>query len=186
MALGSVIDKKADLKQYMFLPDYVHLGLSNSFLNDVKIVKKQTYILPDHNLKKTKTNFFISPLFVSLIILLITIYFTFINTSKAHYWYNTISLVYGLTGLIVLALWFLTEHSTTKYNFNILWANPLLLLYPFLKHSWKQKVNIAGVISFILFLGIALIQTQEFNLCFYILVTCLLPIYFKKLLSFKI
>ena len=54
IVLGSVIDKKASFKQYMFLPDYVHLGLQNSSLNKTKTIVNQKYILPDYDLKRIK------------------------------------------------------------------------------------------------------------------------------------
>jgi len=179
LALGAVIDKKATLKQYMFLPDYVYLGMENSSLNNQKIISKSNYILSNFQLKKPVTNFFLSPLFVSILILLITLYFTFIHKNTG--WYKAISITYGLLGIVIFCLWFLTEHSTTKMNMNLLWANPLLIVYPFIKEKSKLLLfKYLLSISLILFVVIAILQFQKFDICFYILASCLVPIAIKK------
>ena len=50
---------------------------------------------------------------------------------------------FGLLGIVLLIMWFLTDHTTTKWNFNVLWANPLLLSLAFVKmtslKTWIRK-----------------------------------------------
>lgn len=178
LALGAVIDKKATFKQYLFLPDYINLGIINSSLNQQKLVSKSSYILPDFHLKKPVTNFFLSPLFISILLLLITLYLTLISKHTA--WYKGISVIYGVLGLVIFCLWFLTEHSTTKMNMNLLWANPLLIIYPFVREKSKLILTYLLSISLILFVLITVIQYQKFNTCFFILAGCLVPIVMKR------
>ena len=50
---------------------------------------------------------------------------------------------FAFLGVILLVMWFLTDHTTTKWNFNILWANPLLFALAFARvnavKSWVKK-----------------------------------------------
>ncbi|NJB81757.1 lipoprotein N-acyltransferase Lnb domain-containing protein [Wenyingzhuangia aestuarii] len=184
LALGSVIDKKASLKQYMFLPDYVYSGFKNSRLNGSKLIEKENYVLPDYNLKSSKTNFFVSPLFIALLLFSFTL-FSLVKKKKA--WISTLSLLYGILGLVVFSLWFLTEHSTTKMNMNILWASPLLFLFPFIKNSLKTIVSYMGILQFIAFLIIGFVGFQQFNTSIYILAITIASIYINQiLLTFKV
>lgn len=185
LALGAVIDKKASLKQYMFLPDYVYSGLKSSSIYDKQLVKKTGFILPDHLLKTERTNFILSPMFLSILLLLITFYPVIFNKNMSIL-FNTITFVYGFLGLVIFSLWFFTEHSTTKMNMNILWANPLLLSYSFLSVKWKKRISIYGIVCLVSFLIVALIGFQQFDASFYILAICLIIIYLKSLLPFKV
>lgn len=183
LALGAVIDKKATLKQYMFLPEYVYSGIENSSLNGNKTIAKTSNILPDYHLKLPETNFFISPLFVSILLLVITLTLTFSNNFNR--WFNCISFIFGVLGIVLFCLWFLTEHSTTKMNMNLLWCNPFLIFYPFLKLKNKQLTSYLQLISLTLFTIIALTKFQEFNVCFYLLAICTIPLCLKTILKIK-
>ncbi|MGY5354035.1 Lnb N-terminal periplasmic domain-containing protein [Wenyingzhuangia sp. IMCC45467] len=185
LALGAVIDKKATLKQYMFLPDYVYSGLKDSTINGKKLVKNDGFILPDHQLALPKTPFLLSPLFLSILIISITFYLRIFN-KETRVWFNVVSITYGVLGLVLFALWFLTEHSTTKINMNLLWANPLLLCYPFIKASRLKQFCYFGLACLGGFLFIAITGFQQFDFSFYVLASCLIPLYLKPLLTFKI
>ncbi|MDO3695143.1 DUF4105 domain-containing protein [Wenyingzhuangia sp. chi5] len=185
LALGAVIDKKATLKQYMFLPDYIHLGLANSSIHGKKIVAKENYILPDYALIMSKTNFLLSPLFLSLILISIT-YYLRLSNKNTRVWFSTIAITYGILGIVIFSLWFLTAHSTTKMNMNILWANPILLAYPFVKEPLRKIICYIGLLVLGIFLFVAITGFQQFDFSFYILASCLIPLYLKPLLTFKV
>ncbi|NIJ45449.1 hypothetical protein FHR24_001917 [Wenyingzhuangia heitensis] len=178
LALGSVIDKKATLKQYMFLPDYIYSGFKNSTINGKKIIDKENYVLPDYHLKPTKTNFFISPLFTSILVLLFSVFSIIKNNKKGI---TIITIIYGVLGLVIFSLWFLTEHSTTKINMNILWASPLLVLFPFVKTKIKNILSYLGTVQLFVFLVIGIIGFQEFNVSIYILSIAITSIYIKQI-----
>lgn len=187
LALGSVIDKKATYKEYMFLPDFTHLGLKNSTLSSKPIIAKENYILQYSELKKAKTKIWISPLFISSLLLLCSIIAIFkFNNKYSSIYFNSLSIVYGIIGLILISLWFFTEHTTTQINLNVLWANPLLIVLPFTKEKYKTLLKKLGIISLISFIITAIIQVQIFNISFYILAFSILPFYFKNvILSIK-
>ena len=49
----------------------------------------------------------------------------------------------GIIGIILLLLWFATDHSATAHNYNLLWAFPLNLFIGFslLKKTQRQWVK---------------------------------------------
>ncbi|NNK75906.1 MAG: hypothetical protein HKP42_07565, partial [Maribacter sp.] len=46
-------------------------------------------------------------------------------------------LITGIAGVVIFFLWFLTDHTATASNFNILWAFPLNLNLAFF--VWRSK-----------------------------------------------
>ncbi len=58
----------------------------------------------------------------------------------------------GLLGIILLLMWFYTDHSMTKNNYNLLWALPSHLAISFFINSKKK-----GVSKYFLFIGIAMV-----------------------------
>ena len=76
---------------------------------------------------------------------------------------------FGLLGVVLFVMWFLTDHTTTKWNFNILWANPMLFSIVFARlnslKAWIQKyVYVQMILSAYVLLAvyIPLIGIQTF------------------------
>jgi len=178
LALGAVIDKKATLKQYLFLPDYIYSGFKNSSINNVKSISKENYILPDYKIIKNKSSFFISPLFFSLLFLITTLFICFKNLKGSK---NILIIPYGIIGFIITFLWFLTEHSATKINMNILWASPILLVYPFFNTITKKVFSYVGLLQIAALAIISILGFQEFNIPIYILALSISAIYIKEI-----
>jgi hypothetical protein len=133
VAIGSVVDRKATSWQYQFLPQYVFEGaaLANKTEGNKKDkLIKQTNSLFANSEVKTKSNFFLSPLFIfgliSFLILFIT-YKDYKNNRRSRYMDAIIFFVTGLVGVFLLLLWVATDHSTTANNYDLLWAFPLSL-----------------------------------------------------------
>ncbi len=125
IALGSVIDKKATSEEHMFLPSYIFTFFENSTINDSKNLVKQTTVLYEKVNSSKSGNFLTSPLMVfgviSLLILLIT-FFDF-KKKKCSKWLDVFIFGFtGIIGIIILLLWFATDHSATAQNYNLLWA----------------------------------------------------------------
>jgi hypothetical protein len=58
-------------------------------------------------------------------------------------------IVTAVVSLLVIFLWFLTDHSATKFNWNLLWATPLHLLLLFI----KQKPRLTSAFAIINMIG---------------------------------
>ncbi|WP_051398824.1 lipoprotein N-acyltransferase Lnb domain-containing protein [Tenacibaculum maritimum] len=127
IALGSRLDQIADANEYFYLPDYALKGFNTAFIKikgrESKLVKKQTTIL-DFEEKSTKTSFF-NPLFVLLIIMFLGLLITFRDykhNKRSIFFDFILFLSTGFFGLLIVFLWFFTNHSTAPNNFNFLWA----------------------------------------------------------------
>ncbi len=134
LALGSVIDKKASPKEHMFLPIYVMQQLEGAQLGEKPIAYTTKTLLQTLPTKKNG-NFFLTPLFWLLIVLALVWIITFIDfkKDKRSRWLDfTLFFITGLAGCLIFYLWFLTDHTATIGNLNILWAFPLNLILSFI------------------------------------------------------
>jgi hypothetical protein len=127
LALGNKLDAITTDKQKMYLPDYVYTGFKNATVkrNDVneRLIKKEQAIL---SFKEQKMDIpFFSPFALFFLIMSIGLFITFkdIKKKKRTKWLDFFLLTStGILGVLILFLWFFTDHSTTPNNFNFLWA----------------------------------------------------------------
>ena len=149
LALGSVIDAKASERDKQFLPDYMEMAFDRASIEGDgptrPLVKSQRVILefPERNLSGSLFN----PYLIMWLIAIIFMVITYLGYKRKRLFVGfdiTLFGVLGLVGLLVAVLWFLTFHSQTKWNWNILWAFPghLVLVYGLLKKNasaWVRK-----------------------------------------------
>lgn len=127
LALGSVIDSKATPVEYMFLPEYIHDFFGSAIIQTdpgKKLVKNEKVIY-QYKKNNLSDNFLLSPLFILGIIGLLIIYFTAIDhkKNKRSKWLDLLLfIITGLIGIVILLLWFATDHEATAQNYNLLWA----------------------------------------------------------------
>lgn len=147
LALGSVIDKKATPIEHMFLPIYVMDQMANTDLNQEPIVKRERSIL-EFESQDPYTYFLLTPLFWVLTLMVFVLVITYIdykNNSRSRWLDFFLSFSTGITGLLIIFLWFFTDHSATGGNLNILWAFPLNIVSCFYLvktkplPQWMQK-----------------------------------------------
>ena len=134
LIIGSVADKKASQEDQMFIPDYLHDHLSKASTPKGPIVAKEDLILDFIKLndKRNKSSWF-NPvtLFVILLIIELAIWIQASkpNVHRLYDLYNKIWLtILGIAGIVILFMWFGTDHIATKQNWNLLWLHPLYLL----------------------------------------------------------
>lgn len=138
LALGRPTDKVVSMEEATFLPDYLGTAFKKSIINING--KKKPLIKASHFLYKPinntkKSSIIILPFVVFTIIALIVLIFTFFEIKNKKYFLildKTLFFVSGLTGIVILTLWFGTEHTTVINNWNILWAMPLFFIVAFL------------------------------------------------------
>ncbi len=149
LALGSKLDAKADFKQYMYLPDHVFTIFKNSTIlidNKIDNLVKREDILLDYKELKQKISI-LNPFLIFSFISLIGLFITFLDFKKKKRTKSldfTVLFVTGLIGIIVVFLWFFTDHSTTPNNFNFLWAFApnLIIAFLMLKQSPKKWLTL--------------------------------------------
>ena len=135
IAIGAVVDQKATFWEYQFLPEYVFKEADKAKLNrgheEISLVKT-TINLFINSPEENKSNFFTSPLFImgllAFIILGIT-YKDFKNKTRSRWLDVSVYSITGIIGVLLLLLWFATDHYTTHNNYNLLWAFPLSLFF---------------------------------------------------------
>ncbi len=147
VALGSVIDRYATPEQHMFLPKNIYTFFENATTENGKnSLIKGTRVLYEASPKDANSTFLLSPLFIFGIIALLIIFITYKDYKKQK---RTKVLdiilftVTGLAGIMILLLWFATDHQTTQNNYNLLWANPLnlIILFQLFKNKMSKWFN---------------------------------------------
>ncbi len=147
IALGAVIDRKAKPIEYQFLPDYVYAGAENAVIHrngGKENFVKESKILFENTPTESNSNFFLSPLFWLGILGLLIVYITYRDyrqNTRSSYLDTAIFIFTGLVGLLLLFLWFGTDHTATANNYNLLWAFPISIFVAFFivkKHPSKK------------------------------------------------
>lgn len=135
IAIGAVVDRTAPAWDYQFLPDYVYRAAETAMLateTGEEPLVKSTNTLFENSPKAKTTSFFTSPLWFFGIIGLLIVFITFKDYRKqtrSRYLDSLLFAITGLIGIVLLLLWFATDHSSTAANYNILWAFPLSLVF---------------------------------------------------------
>lgn len=196
LALGNKLDKKASIKEYMYLPDYVYTGFNRAKIKRKSsvenLVKIDRYILKFKEIEIN--NGLISPLLVFIFFLITGSLITYkdIKSNKRTRWFDFILFfTTGLIGLLIVFLWFFTNHSTTPTNYNFLWAFAPNIVVGFILLKHQQKTWVKTYISLLL---IFLILTPVIWLSNYqqlplasvpiLLLLLIRYLYLNKLLSF--
>lgn len=155
LALGSVIDREATPYEHLFLPIYVYEQMKHTTLDGKPIVKKESVLL-DIPEQENRALIFLTPLFWLGILLVLVCYITYTDYKnfRRNKWLDFfLFLVTGLAGVLIVFLWFGTDHLATKGNFNSLWAFAPNIFIAFL----MVKRNIPEwIITYIIFLTILL------------------------------
>lgn len=147
LALGSVIDREATALEHMFLPDYVRGQFGRAQLNGLDLVDRERLILEAQS-PGNGGYFTLTPAFWLLLALLFTATITYIdyrNGSRSRILDFSLFFFTGIAGLLIVFLWFFTDHTATAWNFNFLWAFPLNLVAAFplaMKHPRFKKASV--------------------------------------------
>lgn len=168
LILGRPLDKVADNRERMFLPEELMAAFDSATYKGQPVVQASSMI---YEQSPTKNPYLPGPALVAWIILAILI----IQQTRGRqvtqargigfaYFFIT-----GTVGCILLFMWFGTDHVMTKWNFNLIWAFPLHLPMSF----WLLKRNLPSwVKSYFFFFRILLLvmvilwsfKPQEFHM----------------------
>ena len=142
--LGLKVDKKVSNRQAMFLPDYLSKGFDSAVINHQPLVSTSQTILQMPSPLGNKTIFTPALIFTLLFIIISAISF-----SRKEWAKRTIKIfdfifffTLGVAGLIILFMWFGTDHKVCQNNYNIVWALPTNIVMAFFVNSnnhWSKK-----------------------------------------------
>ncbi|WP_246277519.1 lipoprotein N-acyltransferase Lnb domain-containing protein [Winogradskyella ursingii] len=127
IALGSIIDREATPEQHMFLPKYIHDFFAAATRDSKDLVKSSSVIYQKQNIEDS-SNFLLSPLFIMGILGLIILFITYkdYKNNERSVWLDILLFALtGLVGILLIFLWYGTDHTATGQNYNLLWALPL-------------------------------------------------------------
>jgi len=150
IALGSVIDREASVSEHMFLPQYIYTFFDNATLNGSEGLVKNSSTLYKKKETNLAFNFLSSPLMIMGLIGIFILFFTYKdykNNTRSKWLDLVLFGITGVVGLLILFLWFATDHSATAQNYNLLWAFPLnlfvigQLLKPQVKNWFKSYLK---------------------------------------------
>jgi len=132
LALGSVIDRPATPEEHMFLPQYIHTFFGTATFENTKehLVKTDQLIYKQKEVPDSK-NVLFSPFVVFGILGLLIIgltYSDFKKQTRTKILDIGIFTITGLLGVLILFLWFATDHEAAAQNYNLLWAFALNLV----------------------------------------------------------
>ncbi|WP_431161287.1 DUF4105 domain-containing protein [Flagellimonas beolgyonensis] len=134
LAFGSPVDRKATVQEHMFLPYYAMDQLNHTTLNGKPLVKRERTIL-DYNEHTHETFFPLTPGFWFMLLLAFTgviTYFDHKHHTRSRWLDFSLFFITGVAGTLLLLLWVAADHTSTPYNFNILWAFPANAVVAFL------------------------------------------------------
>lgn len=157
LALGSVIDKKATPEEHMFLPKYIYRFFEVATIkNSNKPLIKKSNVLYEKIDAPIPSQLLTSPLFIFGILggFILFITYTDFKKQKQSVWLDiTLFSLTGIIGILILLLWFATDHKGTHQNYNLLWACALNILV--IGQLLKQKTS-TWFIKYLKFLVILL------------------------------
>jgi hypothetical protein len=139
--MGKPTDGVMTAEQMQFLPDNLMKSLDSS-KNPMVLSSQNLYPITNEN---AKGSFFTPFVVFSLLAIFIVLMgysknrFTqaFLHGFEGLFFFFT-----GLLGIIIMLMWFGTDHSMTKNNFNLFWAWPTHTIIAFFinsKRNWVKK-----------------------------------------------
>lgn len=147
--LGSKTDAVATPYQIMFLPDYLMKTFDRSTIHSQPLVTDKHSLYPINHSLIQKNNL-THPFFLFLCLLVIVAFLSFSKNSFIQKSLTSFDgflfFIVGLLGILIVFMWFGTDHIMCRNNFNLLWAWPTNVVAAFYIHSQKKWVKIYFVI----------------------------------------
>ena len=132
LCLGAIIDKKISVRETFFIPEKLMQYMDELMIDYSKPITKNIIFSPDSPSRYNEgfPKPFLLNSIISFLIILLT-YFNFKNNSWNRSIDFIIYLFSGLVGVLIIYLWFFSNHFASAQNFNFLWAFPFNLAVVF-------------------------------------------------------
>ena len=149
LLLGMRTDKIATFKQQMYLPDYLSRNMSHTLRQkpsggDRSLLGPEKVILERDPKKSQFSKPFMGPVAAFILLLGLVLVITFLGGQKMKRWVDAfLLLIPGLLSILLLFMWFFSDHQQMDWNLNVFWANPLALGFVFF--ALRNKMRSAGI-----------------------------------------
>lgn len=167
--LGRDLDKPVTNQQAMFLPDYLMKGFDSATFHGQLLAAPTQILLPKPALEKQSSPF--TPMVVFSSLLGVIMILSFIPKEGVQKLLSVFDFLFffslGLTGLLLLFMWFGTNHTVCQHNYNLVWALPTHTIAAFFlwkKAKWVQYYLLATIILQSLLLLGWLFLPQQLNI----------------------
>lgn len=133
LLLGIPTDNKASAMEQMFLPDYLMSNLSEATVvrtsGSLPLLEEPETVF-DFEPPSVSSSRFSSPMFVlwSFLALILIISLSNIKIKFMRRIDIVLLSVYSFLAIIIFFMVFLTDHGATKWNLNIIWLSPIVLI----------------------------------------------------------
>ena len=181
LIMGSPGEKKASFRDRMFLPIDLKNGLSETSINrngKMTPMLQNPVIILDFEEPVVRQNFLLSPVSVfTLLLILVMILSAMLRSRKAN---NIIDIavysVFSVLAIMMIFFNFFTDHQQMRWNLNIIWLNPFLIVCLLSLIFNRARPVWFRVVFFITgsFLVLHLLLPQAFNIAIFPLVLILL------------
>jgi len=140
--LGRPVDQKLTNNETMFLPDYLLEGFDSSTIGNKPVVSTKHEILKPALPERKKSLF--TPFIFFIVLFLVIFVLSFLNNTGKFLSVFDFILFFlsGFLGVFILFMWFGTDHSECKNNFNLAWAMPFhFIIIFFLFRKWNPVIT---------------------------------------------
>ena len=173
LIIGSEADKNITTEECVSFPLYTQFVLDyTKIISTNENVVVNTEILHQAEFKPLHINTMAYNTFtiIATILILICIVFYMLKKRYMPVLTQLILIVSGLVGIIIAYLWFCSHHPLVSNNYNILWCNPLNLIFGillFTRRTFMPKAKMIIAIALhlisILFLLVIIFDLQNIN-----------------------
>lgn len=167
--LGRGLDMAATNEQTMFLPDFLYKGFDSATLGSRTLVEKKN-IVYKAEVVTNDSGFSFTPFIAFATLFLIFFLLSFIQRIWSRKLLNvldgTLFFFTGILGIVLLLMWFGTDHVLCRNNYNLLWAIPFHAVAAFVLNSKKKMVHqywAVVVLVYVLLIAFWVALPQELN-----------------------
>ena len=164
LVLGTNCDRIMNKMQYMYVPVEMMVQYDTSLASDgQRLAEPAVQLLPE---MRTPVKSAVSPTLCFWLLFIIVLLLTFIARHNGWHLFWLDGILFGsafAVSLLMLFLWFCSDHWCAETNLNLLWANPLYILL-ILRLRQYNPINSLILVSILLLtlMGWAL-WPQHFN-----------------------
>ena len=172
LLLGAKTDAVMNNRQAMFLPDYLLKAFDSAAIGSTLVLLSKNMVI-DIPAQPVQKNFFTDPLFIFSLLFVVIVLLSFSKNNsiqKSLYGFDGfVFFMAGFSGLLILFMWFGTDHIVCQNNYNLLWTWPTHAVMAFFIHNkkrWAKKYFLISAICNSLVLLAWFFLPQQMNSAF--------------------
>ncbi len=186
--LGNKTDAVMNNREAMFLPDYLLKGFDSAKIGEKTVVESKT-VAVDLPAKRVEKSFLTHPVFIFWVLLIAIVVMSFSQSEGAKkllYGFDgLLFFITGFAGILMLFMWFGTDHIVCRNNYNLLWAWPTHAIAAFFVHSkkeWARKYFLITGLTYMVLLIVWFFLPQPLSTS---LIPIILLLIFRSYTSFR-